>query len=195
MLPEYDSRELYVGCVSAETAVRNEAYRALWAILFGVAFAMTHGNDMLAEGYAQKSIERVFHKIASCESPEAFIGWAQRLTRNLILDELRRDKRLVEWDDDYDPPEAGESLEAEVLEAISVEEWRRLLWRAPLSDRSRRVVIGRFLDDEEDEQLSLVESRLAQSVVRPSHLQATRSKNLSKLKEYLLGAEGKDWGR
>ncbi|MEZ4511823.1 MAG: sigma-70 family RNA polymerase sigma factor [Chloroflexota bacterium] len=192
MLPEYDSSELYAGCLSEETAVCDEAYRILWHILYRVAFGMMRGNEMVAEGYAQKSIERVFHKIESCESPDRFVAWAQRLTRNLILDELRREKRLVEWEDGYDPPEPNGSLEAQVLAAISVEEWRALLRQAPLSDRSRRVVIGRFLDDEEDEQLSLVESSLSQTQVRPSNIQATRSKNLSKLKEYLSGAAGKD---
>ncbi|MCB9431270.1 MAG: RNA polymerase sigma factor [Ardenticatenaceae bacterium] len=192
MLPEYESSELYAGCLSEETAVCNEAYRVLWHILYRVAFAMMHGNEMVAEGYAQKSIERVFSKIDSCESPDKFVAWAQRLTRNLILDELRREKRLVEWEDGYDPPEPNGSLEMQVLSAISVEEWRNLLLQAPLSDRSQRVVIGRFLDDEEDEQLSQIESDLSQTEVRPNHIQATRSKNLSKLKAYLIESAGKD---
>lgn len=193
MLPEYDSSELYARCLSDDPNVRNVAYHELWQILFKVAFAMVY-DEMRAEGYAQKGIERVFQKIDSCEEPARFVGWAKRLTQNLILDEWRREKRLVEWEDDYDPPEFGGSLEEEVLMAISLEEWRVLLHQAPLSDRSRRVVIGRFLDDAGDEMLSQVESVLSQSVVRPSHIQATRSKNLSKLKEYLLGLDGKDWG-
>ena len=48
------------------------------------------------------------------------------------------------------------------------------------------------LDDEEDEQLSQIESDLSQTEVRPNHIQATRSKNLSKLKAYLIESAGKD---
>jgi RNA polymerase sigma factor (sigma-70 family) len=192
MLPEYDSSELYAGCLSQETAVQADAYAQLWGILYRRALVMTKYNEMMAEEYTQRSILRVFLKIASCESPEKFIGWAQRITHNLILDELRREKRLVDWDETYDPPETNDTLEENALDRISTEEWRILLLQAPLSDRSRRVVIGRFLDDEQDEQLSLVESELSGATVRPSHIQVTRTKNLSKLKTYLADFEGKN---
>lgn len=190
MLPEVNSSELYAGCLSEQTAVQTNAYTKLWQIIYPTAFYMANRDEMRAEEYAQRAIERIFHKIDSCESPATFIGWAKQITRNLIVDELRRQQRLVDWDETRSWPETGVSLEERVLEKISVEEWRVVLQQAPLSDRSRRVIIGRFLDDTPDETLSYIESELAQAKVRPSHIQTTRSKNLSKLRTYLADFAG-----
>ncbi len=67
---------------------------------------------------------------------------------------------------------------------INLENLRSLLEKAPISDRSRRVVIGRYLDDADDESLAQTESEIAQKDVLPSHIQVTRSKNITKLRKW-----------
>jgi hypothetical protein len=59
-----------------------------------------------------------------------------------------------------------------------------MLQQAPISDRSRRVVIGRYLDDLPDDQLAATESDLSATDVQPSNIQVTRSKNISKLRDF-----------
>jgi len=48
------------------------------------------------------------------------------------------------------------------------------------------VVIGRYLDDSDDETLARAESELAGSDVLPSHVQVTRAKNIAKLRQWPL---------
>ena len=67
------------------------------------------------------------------------------------------------------------------LEAV---ELYQLISQAPISERSYRVVIGRYRDDLPDEQLAQDESVRSGRTVLPSHIQVTRAKNMAKLRAY-----------
>jgi hypothetical protein len=76
------------------------------------------------------------------------------------------------------------SAEATVLGEIGTAGLRRLISRAPISGRSRRAVLGRYLDDLPDELLAQAESELAGQAVLPSHVQVRRAKDLARLRVY-----------
>jgi DNA-directed RNA polymerase specialized sigma24 family protein len=109
---------------------------------------------------------------------------------NLAIDELRRQKRLTTLPDTDSHESASSALAAQpspdmtVLAELVEEDLRSLIVHAPISERSRRVVIGRFLDDLPDEALAHTESELSQSEILPSHVQVTRAKNLAKLRDW-----------
>ncbi|MFO7683580.1 MAG: sigma-70 family RNA polymerase sigma factor [Chloroflexota bacterium] len=188
-----DSADLFYACGSPETAVQAAAYRELWQVLYHAALHVASqqpDQDALAQDCAQRALVRIHHQRQTCAEPKAFRTWSRRIVANLVIDELRRRQRLQPLESTPETAlnaastQTAVSLEGEVLENISLESLRRLLGQAPISDRSRRVVIGRYLDDVEDEILAITESEIAQNEIFPSHIQVTRSKNIAKLKKW-----------
>ena len=78
----------------------------------------------------------------------------------------------------------GRDQTADVLAAVTEKKMRTLFADSPTSERSKRVIIGRFFENQMDEELARRESALAQKAVRPSHVQVTRAKNIAKLREW-----------
>lgn len=193
-----ESEDLYAACGSTDTAVQQEAYRHLWEYLYRVAYQLSYRQPdatALAQDCAQLALVRVHEQRETCLDPKAFRAWARRIASNLVIDELRRRRRLV-FDDAYEngrsqPERAdeGPSPETAVVDHLDEQSLRRLLAHSPMSERSRRVVIGRYFDDLPDELLAQTESDLAGQEVRPSHIQVTRAKNIAKLREWKLLAQ------
>ena len=204
--PVTDSAQLYAACGSADPLVQARAYETLWAYLYRIASFMMRdqpGADGLAQECAQIALERIYNRLAECQEPAAFRAWARRIVSHIVIDELRRRRRLVSLDDSetnnvVDRPvtsDPSQALEPKVLQTVGQSELRRLLDQAPISDRSRRVILGRYFDGLADEQLAQSEGELARQAVLPSHVQVTRAKNIAKLRDWeqlrrFLGAEG-----
>lgn len=191
--PSYtDSVDLFAACGSPETAVQAEAYRELWDYLYRIAFHVARAQpdqEALAQDCAQRALLRIHHQRETCEEPKAFRSWCRRIVTNLTIDELRRRQRLQPLDSTAETTlnrstNQKASVESQVLADLSLTSLRTLLLHSPMSDRSRRVVIGRYLDDVEDESLAETESKLTGKNVLPSHIQVTRSKNIAKLKKW-----------
>ena len=188
---QFESSALYAACVSEDTAVKSKAYRTLWAYLYQIAYSLVLNQpdaDALAQDCAQRALMRVHDKFDTCEEPRAFRVWSRRIVHNLTIDELRRRKRFQPLDDNHpttpNPHLSEATPENEVLPQLTAQALRDLLAVAPISDRSRRVVIGRFLDNLPDDQIAQAETDLANAPVRPSNVQVTRAKNLSKLRKW-----------
>jgi RNA polymerase sigma factor (sigma-70 family) len=186
MTQHYDSQTLYNACADEGSDAQIDAYEALWADLYRIALSMLRGRpggDALAADCAQAALIKVHRNLAQCRAPAAFREWAAQVARRVVLDELRRPEHVrrapLPDDDDhravavtYSPPH-GADLRTTLLEAIA---------HGPLSERSRRVVLGRFFQEQPDEALAQAESALAGQPVLPSHIQVTRAKNLAKLR-------------
>ena len=186
-----NSAALFAACGSSDTAVQTAAYQELWQYLYRVALHVASAQadqEALAQDCAQRALIRIHQKRETCEEPQAFRSWCRRIVSNLVIDELRRRKKLQSLDSTSDETLTASanqpSLEGRVAADLTLADLRILLEQAPISDRSRRVVIGRYLDDEADEALATTESELAQQDVLPSHIQVTRSKNIAKLKKW-----------
>jgi RNA polymerase sigma factor (sigma-70 family) len=180
-----DSQALYAACASDGSDAQIDAYESLWTDLYRIAFAMLRerpGGDALAADCAQAALIKIHRNLAQCRNPAAFREWAAQVARRVVLDELRRPEHArrapLPGDDDHaavqaDGPPADGDLRATLLAAIE---------HGPLSDRSRRVVLGRFFQEQHDEALAQAESAIAGQPVLPSHVQVTRAKNLAKLR-------------
>ena len=188
-----ESAALYNGCNSRDPTIQATAFETLWGYLYQVAYHMLYNTvdgEALAQDCAQVALVRVYERLAECKEPAAFKSWARRIVSHLVIDELRRRKRLVPMSNE----ELAEStltfssqqpsFETSVLDTISQAELRQLINQAPISDRSRRVVLGRYLDDASDEALAQTEAQLANSDILPSHIQVTRAKNIAKLRKW-----------
>ena len=190
-----ESAKLYANCVSQDLSTKEEAYQELWQYLYRIAFYIVYDQPDapgLAQDCAQKALIRIHDRITECHTPAAFKGWAKTIVKNAAVDSLRRRKRLIPLEDDRQDEsgakwsQGGPSLEEEVVDQMRWSEIRDLITQAPISDRSRRTIIGRYFDELPDESLANAESDIAGKKVLPSHLQVTRAKNLSKLRKWPL---------
>lgn len=191
----FDSVELHASCHSQNSDIQTAAYKTLWAYLYSVALQIVYDQPeagAMAQDCAQIAMVRIHQHLAECREPAAFRTWARRIVSHIAIDELRRRKRLLpalasESDTlAIDTPlgDFQSSPDAVVMKNMRLRELRSLIAQAPISDRSRRVALGRYLDDTPDETLAQVESELSGRPVRPSHIQVTRSKNMVKLRNW-----------
>ncbi len=181
-----DSQSLYAACGQDGSTAQTDAFGRIWDDLYRIAYRMLHerpGGDALAADCAQQALIKIHRNLAQCRNPAAFREWAAQVLRRVVLDELRRPehaRRVPLPEDDAhsawlaapEPPPAGD-LRALLLAAIE---------RGPLSERSRRVVVGRYFHEQTDEALAQAESYGSPQPVLPSHIQVTRAKNLAKLR-------------
>ena len=190
--PFANCSELYVACASADARKQRTAYETLWRYLYGVASYMLREKvegEALAQDCAQIALIRVYERRSQCREPAAFCVWARRIVSHTVIDTLRRQKRLTPLDDQESAQHTPEQVQTpaptdQVLSDITLHELDALLKKSPISERSYRVVAGRYLHDVPDEWLAQRESTLAGREVLPSHIQVTRSKNLSKLRNW-----------
>lgn len=184
---DLDSAALYAFTCHGAAAEQETALRALWRYLFPVVVQLFRGEsdpEDRAADIVQQALERIYFRAHECRTPDAFRTWCRRIAVNLALDELRRRKRLDPAGDAGLETVALPPVDEAALAHVGEDELRALLAEAPISPRSYRVVVGRFLDDQEDEDLAAAESHLSGDPVRPSHIQVTRSKNLAKLRTW-----------
>ncbi|MCI0397403.1 MAG: RNA polymerase sigma factor [Chloroflexi bacterium] len=191
MTEESDSAELYLACQSSDAQRQAAAYQVLWRYLFRVALHVVRDQpeaEALAQDCAQNALIRIHQRLAECREPAAFRAWARRITSHIAIDELRARKRLLPLPDDETTgqPEqfAGANPPAAEMEVAGFRRLYEVINQAPISGRSRRVILGRYLEEAPDEQLARRESEIAGLAVLPSHIQVTRAKNIAKLRAY-----------
>lgn len=185
-----DSTTLYHACQQQNPT----AYSDLFDYLFRVCYQIVHDQPNaadIAQDCAQRTLIRVHKRLDECREPAAFIGWARRIGINLALDELRRRKRLLfsttaEELLQMEPSPPRDNPDTAVTQALDELNLYELLQIAPISDRSRRVIIGRYLAQQDDYTLAAAENELSDAAneVLPSHIQVTRSKNIAKLRQW-----------
>jgi RNA polymerase sigma factor (sigma-70 family) len=183
MEPEISSEELYAACGREGSDAQADAYRQLFRELFRVTYGMLRARpdgEALAADCAQAALIKAHRSLAQCREPATFRAWAAQIARRTVLDALRRPAQARHAPlDEHEaalaapPPEAPSDLRGLLLDAVR---------RGPLSERSRRVILGRFFEERPDEELAAEEARLAGEPVRPSHVQVTRAKNIAKLR-------------
>ncbi|MFN8485755.1 MAG: RNA polymerase sigma factor [Anaerolineae bacterium] len=188
--PLTDSVDLYNALRQGDRPAQEAAYRALWPYLLRVATQVTRDQpdaDALAQDCAQAALVKIHASLHEVHEPAAFKAWARRITTSRAIDELRKRRRLeVAADDDDDEsrelPAPDETPRVDAV--LDEDELTRAIRRAPISDRSRRVVVGRYIEDRPDEELAQVEGALLGQTVLPSHIQVTRAKDIDKLRHW-----------
>lgn len=184
-----DSATWYNACQRAEP----DAYSALFVYLSRVALQVVYDQpeaEAMAQDCAQTALIRIHQRLGECREPAAFRVWARQIASHVAIDTLRRRARLTfAAEDDLDVVLSGAALAQPLLEeqtavAAHLQDLYAALQRAPISDRSRRVVVGRYLQELPDDVLAALESKRAGTAVLPSHIQVTRAKNIAKLRQW-----------
>ena len=165
---------------SKSLAERDQAYQQLWKIVHRsvIRNIARYGNDFV-EDCIQDALLRVYLKIDQCRDAERFCGWVRMIARRIVIDRVNalRDEVGIEPFDPPAPEPAGiGKIDAAIL--------REIIDAAPISERSHRVVTGRYWDHENDSDLAAKEIEHSDDEVRPSHIQVTRSRNIRKLRHH-----------
>ncbi|HEU4328242.1 MAG TPA: sigma-70 family RNA polymerase sigma factor [Roseiflexaceae bacterium] len=182
-------QELHAACQQHGTDAQRDAYIVLSTYLYRTARAMLRGHPQghqIAEEAMQNALTTIHLKLDQCEDPGAFRSWAATSVKRKVLDLLRQPWRqwvpLPDSDHDY-----GQPVEPPAPDPDTADELRKVLLETirngGLTERSQRVVLGRFFLEQTDEFLAAEETRIAQEIVRPSNIQVTRSKNMAKLRK------------
>ena len=189
-----DSLALYNACCSQDSHLKSSGYEALWKYLYSrILYIVSNQPDpeKVAEDCCQDALISIHKRLGELRDPMAFLGWSRTIALNLAKDELRKRKRLSPIDDIEQSIDAAGFID---FDRNNDGELSRLINLAPISNLSRRVVIGRYVNDQSDEELAAVESIDEVHRALPSHIQVTRSKNIAKLRtwpillEYLTGS-------
>jgi RNA polymerase sigma factor (sigma-70 family) len=182
-----DDRTLYVACQQDGTDIQVDAFKQLWSHLYRIAYAMLHAHRdpaSLASDCTQTSLIKVHRNLEQCRNPAVFREWAAQIVRRVVLDELRRPEYRrqtgLSLDDEHAPWVATAQQLTDVTDARAL--LQEVILHGPLSERSQRVVIGRYFEEQTDEVLARVETQRAGQAIRPSHIQVTRAKNLAALR-------------
>lgn len=186
----WSDRELYTACGQDGSEQQRQAFALLYQELYLVCLFMLQTATLsepqeLAQDCAQEAVVKVWKNLATCTYPELFRSWAKTIARNQTLNEIAKLKRKREETLDHALDKPLEDPRALPAAALARHEQYLalldLLATAPISERSRYVILAKYL-------LQLTEDEISQALhekeggeVRPSHVQVTRAKNFKKL--------------
>lgn len=183
---DVENEQLYSACRAEGSLEQVDAFERLWSICYRAVYAMIHAQpdaDALASDCAQTALIKIHRNLDQCQQPTRFTSWAAQVARRVALDELRRPSHRLRADLD-----AADHLSdaTDVAATVTSGDLATLLVHAivnsGLSERSQRVVRGRYFREEPDEVLAAAERALGDQIVAPNHIQVTRSKNMAKLR-------------
>jgi RNA polymerase sigma-70 factor, ECF subfamily len=87
-----DDAQLVALARAGEEAAVDELFGRIWPLVWHWAFGVT-GDRMLADHVAQEAVLRAFRSLDRFDPARPFRPWLKRITVNLAIDELRREKR------------------------------------------------------------------------------------------------------
>ena len=192
MAGTWTDRMLYEACHKTGSMEQAEAFDILFHELCRITFYMvvTYKNcpdpESLAKDCAQEAIMKVLKSVDTCQKPDSFRAWAKTIARHHTINELIKLRKLNELsrdDEEYEQLKADDPLpQAEIEQREWTAKLIYELTKASWSQRSKQVVLGKFLEDKRDSTLARELSQSEGEAIRPSHIQVTRTKDLNKLR-------------
>lgn len=85
--------EIIAGCKKGERRYQKLLYEKYYNTFFGIALRYYMDKDKAAS-ISNEGFLRVFNKIKKFSEQGSFEGWMKRLMKNLILDDIRRERKI-----------------------------------------------------------------------------------------------------
>ncbi|TMK68861.1 MAG: RNA polymerase sigma factor [Actinobacteria bacterium] len=168
-----DDAQLVALARAGEEAAVEELFGRVWPLAWHWAYGVT-GERMLADHVAQDAILRAFGALDRFDPARPFRPWLKRITVNLAIDELRRERRHArtgEWMSELRPVAPFDD-DPELLESL-VDAVR------DLPERQRLVVVLHYwLDTGVEEISTLLEIPVGTVVSRLSRARAALRERL-----------------
>jgi len=186
----WTDRELYTAFGQDGSEQQRQAFEILYQELYAISWFMLQTTPVtepqaLAQDCTQEALVKIWKHLATCEQPDSLRHWAKTIVRNQTLNEIARLKRKPQnsIEQVVDQPMIDES--AIPSSALDKQEKQLaildLLTAAPISDRSRYVILAKYLLQMSDEEISQALSQREGETIKPSHVQVTRAKNIKKI--------------
>ena len=189
---EWTDRSLFDACRNEGSIEQGYAFESLHRDLYRIAHFMIGSTnypdrEAMAKDCAQEALEKVWRHLHTCRNPDKFRSWAKAVVRHHTLNELikqqRRRELSLELEEHVEVASETISPDKELEQRALQVSLLDVMARAPMSQRSKRVVLGRYLEEKRDSQLAEEVSEAEGLVIRPSHIQVTRAKDLKRLRE------------
>ncbi|MDQ3248478.1 MAG: RNA polymerase sigma factor [Chloroflexota bacterium] len=186
----WTDRELYAAFGQDGSEQQRQAFEVLYQELYAISFFMLQTTraaepQALAQDCTQEALVKVWKHLDTCEQPDSVRGWAKTIVRNQTLNEIARLKRKAESSleqeikqplaDQNEAPSAAFDDHEKQLAILD------LLAAAPISERSRYVILAKYLLQMSEAEISEALSQREGLAIKPSHVQVTRAKNIKKL--------------
>ena len=158
---------------SGNRAAVERLFEHVWPLAWHWAYGVT-GDRMLADHVAQEAVARAFASLDRFDATRAFRPWLKRITVNLAIDELRRERK-------HDPARWSELRAVHPFEDREVLDELVTAVRA-LPERQRLVVaLHYWLDASVDEIAAYLEIPVGTVVSRLSRARAALREQLEGL--------------
>jgi RNA polymerase sigma-70 factor (ECF subfamily) len=143
-----DDAELVALARDGHAAARDELFGRVWPLAWHWAYGVT-GDRMLADHVAQESVLRAFGALDRFDPARPFRPWLKRITVNLAIDELRRERRHdpARWMSELRPVAPFEDRELLDSVVAAVRE---------LPERQRIVVVLHYWLDTRVEEIATI---------------------------------------
>jgi RNA polymerase sigma factor (sigma-70 family) len=190
MSRKWTDRELYEACGQNGSEQQRSAFDLLYQELYAVSLFMLQTTlapepRALAQDCAQEAVVKIWKHLATCTQPDTMRSWAKSIVRNQTLNEIAKLKRKATDSLEEHTDKLLLDERTTLLETFQAKEKYNaildLLIAAPLSERSRYVILAKYLLQMTEEEISQALSQKEGNVVKPSHVQVTRAKNFKKI--------------
>ena len=81
-------------CKKKNKGAQKKLFEILYSPIFKTCMVYSSCEDQ-AKDYLQLSFIRIFENIQNFKGKGSFEGWANRIARNIIIDDLRKTKKLI----------------------------------------------------------------------------------------------------
>lgn len=186
----WTDRELYTAFGQDGSEHQRQAFEILYQELYALSWFMLQTTSApepqaLAQDCTQEALVKIWKYLDTCEQPDSLRHWAKTIVRNQTLNEIARLKRKPQ--DSIDRVVDQPMLDESAIPSTVFEQQEKqlaildLLATAPISDRSRYVILAKYLLQISDEEISQALSQREGEPIKPSHVQVTRAKNIKKI--------------
>lgn len=186
----WTDRELYIAFGRDGSEQQRQAFEILYQELYAISWFMLQTTPVaepqaVAQDCTQEALVKIWKHLDTCEQPDSLRHWAKTIVRNQTLNEIARLKRKPQASIEQvvDQP----ILDERVIPSDALDKQEKqlaildLLATAPISDRSRYVILAKYLLQLTDEEISHALSQREGETIKPSHVQVTRAKNIKKI--------------
>jgi RNA polymerase sigma-70 factor, ECF subfamily len=154
-----DERETRAHVIEACRRGDRDAFRQLFEAhkdrVYSIALYFFGGDEATAGDITQQVFLKLFSKIDQFHGGSEFTTWLYRLATNACVDEQRKRRRLLQFDDGVEPsaPAAGKSLEAEAQGAEVAGLVKQAV--AQLKPKLRMAILLKYFEEMSYEDIAL----------------------------------------
>lgn len=126
-----NEEQIVAGCKKQDRMAQKALYEQYSRVLFGICLRYCKdpesAQDLLQDGFI-----KVFASIKSFEGKGSFEGWLKRIFVNMALENIRKDKKLIQLTDDIQNyPESQELTDNEDISVIPEVELLKMIQELP----------------------------------------------------------------